>query len=85
MGSVVYNVAWAEAYLRTKWRHGLSTMVGWENGECLFMEGWQPRTDFFSDEYYIILILHFPFFNYSRSILGFIFDITTLYDCQFLH
>jgi len=33
----------------------------------------------------IILILHFPFFNYSRSILGFIFDITTLYDCQFLH
>jgi len=31
----------------------------------------------------IILIFHFPFLKYKRSILGFIFDIIPLYNCPF--
>ena len=30
-----------------------------------------------------LLILQFPFFKYNRNILGFIFDITPLYNCPF--
>jgi len=32
----------------------------------------------------VILIVHFPFFKYNRSILVFIFDIIPLYNCPFL-
>jgi len=62
------------------------TLVGGVNGDhvCLWKGDSQEHISSVMNT--IILILHFPFFKYNRSIIvGFIFDIVPLYNCPFLH
>jgi len=61
------------------------TLVGGKNGDAVCLWKGDSQEHIFSAMNTIILILHFPFLKYNRNILGFIFDIITLYSCPFLH
>jgi len=63
------------------------TWIGGENGNvvCLWKDDSQEHISLAMNTIMGILILQFPFFKYNRNILGFIFDITPLYNCPFLH
>jgi len=59
-------------------------LVGGENGDAVYGRVTAKNIISSTMNAIIMLILHFPFFTYNRSVLGFIFDITSCYICPFL-